>query len=74
MINDFNLFFLAVQTPEDRVFRRVRNTMAGMLNAALDRRVRSALGRLSEAELRQLDESTDRLGLVGDRVVQMERE
>lgn len=48
--------------------------MSGMLNAELDRRVRGALGRLSEAELRQLDESTDRLGLLGDRVVHLARD
>lgn len=48
--------------------------MAGMLNAEIDRRVRAALGRLSVAELRTLDESTDRLGLLGDRVVALNRD
>ena len=53
------------------MFQRVRNTMSGMLNAELNARIRSALGRLSEAEIRTLDESTSRIGLAEDRIVNL---
>ena len=57
-----------MQTPVDRVFRRVRNTMAGHLNAALDDRITAALDRMTEAEIRSLDESNARLALLDDRI------
>ena len=69
MILIFNI--LEVRTPSDRVFQRVRNTMAGLLNAELNTRIRNALGRLSDEEIRVLDESTSRLGLAEDRIVNL---
>ena len=61
-----------VQTPYDRVFRRVRNTMTGMMNAALEARIRTALDSMPRRAVRELDESTSRLGLLEDRVVELE--
>ena len=60
-----------MRTPSDRVFTRVRNTMAGLLNAELNTRIHAALGRLSDEEIRVLDESTSRIGLSGDRIVNL---
>ena len=61
-----------MQTPEDRVFRRVRNTMSALLNAQLDARIRRALDQMTEAEIRALDESTSRIGLAGERITEIE--
>ena len=65
-------FILVVQTPYDRVFRRVRNTMSGMINAALEARIRAALDNMSRRAVQELDESSSRLGLLEDRVVELE--
>ena len=65
-------FLLEVQTPEDRVFRRVRNTMSALVTAELDSRIRRALDRMSEAEIRAMDEGTSRIGLSGDRIIELE--
>ena len=46
--------------------------MSALLNAELDARIRRALDRLSEDEIRALDEGTSRIGLAGDRITEIE--
>ena len=63
--------FLDSQTPRERVRRRARNTMAGMVNSALDRRLTTAMEAMTEAEIRRLDNSTSRLGMDGNRIIEL---
>ena len=46
--------------------------MTGMMNAALETRIRTALDAMSRNAVRELDESSSRLGLIEDRVVEIE--
>ena len=45
--------------------------MSGLVNSVLNARIRSALDRMTEEEIRALDESTSRIGLSGERVVRL---
>ena len=46
--------------------------MAGMINAALEARIRAALDAMPRNEVRDLDESSSRLGMLDGRVVELE--
>ena len=63
--------YLDSQTPRERVRRRARNTMAGMVNSALDRRLNAAMDAMTDAEIRRLDNSASRLGMDGDRIIEL---
>ena len=67
----FLIIFLDSQTPRERVRRRARNTMAGMVNSALNRRLATAMDAMTEAEIRRLDESSSRLGMDGNRIIEL---
>ena len=45
--------------------------MAGMMNAALEARIRTALDAMPRRTVQDLDESTSRLGLLDGRVVEL---
>ena len=70
-VNYLVIFILEFQTARDRVFRRVRNNLSGLMTANLDRRVNAALNRLSNAEIALFDESASRLSLANDRIVHL---
>ena len=65
------IIILDSQTPRERVRRRARNTMAGMVNSALDRRLATAMEAMTDAEIRRLDDSTSRLGMDGNRIIEL---
>ena len=46
--------------------------MSALLTAELDARIRRALDRMTEAEIRALDENASRIGLVGERVTEIQ--
>ena len=45
--------------------------MVGMVNSALDRRLTAAMEAMTEAEIRRLDNSTSRLGMDGNRIIEL---
>ena len=45
--------------------------MAGMVNSALDRRLKAAMDAMTDAEIQRLDDSASRLGMDGERIVEL---
>ena len=45
--------------------------MAGMVNSALDRRLATAMDAMTEAEIRRLDNSSSRLGMDDNRIIEL---
>jgi len=62
--------FSAFQPPRERVRRRARNTMFGMLNAALEAYLTDAMNAMTDREIQRLDQSANRIGLAYGRIVE----
>ena len=68
------IFFLEFQTSRERVRRRARNTMGGILNAVLESYLTNAMNAMTDDEIRDLDQSASRLGLASGRVIEIAEE
>ena len=72
-LNTFSLtsFILVFQSPRERVRRRARNTMSGMLNAVLESYLTNAMNAMTDSEIQQLDQNSSRIGLSHGRIVEI---
>ena len=54
------IYLLVFQTPRERVRRRARYTMSGMLNAVLETYLTNAMNAMTDPEIQQLDQNSSR--------------